>query len=293
MQKKIIISLVLLQGCSMTTQTDTVVAGSINEITTIQEKKPVISTDSDTSKQGNQLMQQTLQQTLQQNQWQLVSYLTPQGMQIALPEHLATMLFSGRKISGSTGCNQYFVAYQLAEKNGLQFSRGGATLMACQGDIAQQEQLYLKNLAEIRFYQIQGEQLHLLNAEQQVHLIFRLMPALTLEETVWEVTGINNGHGGVVSNTLTNQAYLQFSEGKLQGGSGCNTLFANYQTEESKLSIGPLGSTRKFCAEEGLMTQEQQILQALTQVTRYEIRTNQLRLLNTKGSLMMRFNAKK
>ena len=247
MQKKIIISLVLLQGCSMTTQTNTVVAGSINEITTIQEKKPVISTDSDTSKQGNQLMQQTLQR----NQWKLVSYLTPQGMQIASLGHLATMLFSARRVSGSTGCNQYFAGYQLAERNGLQFSQGGATLMACQGDIAQQEQQYLKNLEEIRFYQIQGDQLHLLDAEQQVHLIFRLMPALTLEETVWEVTGINNGHGGVVSNALTNQAYLQFSEGKLQGSSGCNTLFANYQTDESKLSIGSLGSTRKFCAEEG------------------------------------------
>ena len=166
-------------------------------------------------------------------------------------------------------------------------------MMACQGGIAQQEQQYLKGLAEIRFYHIQGDQLHLIDSEQQVRLIFKLLPALTLHETVWEVTGVNNGHGGVVSNALTNQAYLQFTEGKLQGSSGCNTLFANYQTDESSLSIGPVGSTRKFCAEEGLMTQEQQILQALTQVTRYEIRTNQLRLLNTKGALMMRFNAKK
>ena len=288
MQKKIIISLVLLQGCSMTTQTDTATAGSMNEISTIQENKAELSIDSSTVKQGNQLMQQILQQ----NQWQLVSYFTSQGMQTALPERMATMLFSGRKVSGTTGCNQYFAAYQLAEQNGLQFSQAGSTMMACQDDVAQQEQQYLKNLAEIRFYQIQDEQLHLIDAEEQVRMILKVMPALTLEDNMWQVTGINNGHGGVVSNAHTHQAYLQFTQGKLQGSSGCNTLTASYQTDESELSIGPVGSTRKFCAEEGLMTQEQKMLQALTQVTRYEIRTNQLRLLNTNGSLMMSLKPK-
>ena len=154
MQKKILISLILLQGFSITTEADTSVANSKSETATLQTNKAVLFTDSSTIKQGNQLMQQILQQ----NQWQLVSYFTSQGMQAALPERLATMLFSGRKVSGTTGCNQYFSAYQLAEQNGLQFSQAGSTMMACQDDVAQQEQEYLKNLAEIRFYQIQDEQ---------------------------------------------------------------------------------------------------------------------------------------
>ena len=288
MQRKILISLMLFQACSLIAQA-TAATSNNNEAANNQENIAVESMVPGTSKQESQLMQNILQQ----NQWQLVSYYTSQGMQTALPEHLATMLFSGRKVSGSAGCNQYFATYQLVEQNGLQFSQAGSTMMACLGEIAQQEQQYFKNLPEIRFYQIQGGQLHLLDAEQQARLIFKLMPALSLQETVWEVTGINNGHGGVVSNALTNQAYLQFTEVKLQGSSGCNTLFANYQTDESKLSIGPVASTRKLCAEDGLMTQEQQILQALSHVTHYEIRTNQLRLLNTKGALMMSLKPKK
>ncbi len=288
MQRKVLISLVLFQACSMITQA-TAATSNNNEAANNQENIVVKSIVPGTSKQENQPMQKILQQ----NQWQLVSYYTSQGMQAALPEHLATMLFSGRKVSGSAGCNQYFATYRLVEQNGLQFSQAGSTMMACLGEIAQQEQQYLKNLPEIRFYQIQGDQLHLLDAEQQARLIFKPMPALSLQETVWEVTGINNGHGGVVSNALTNQAYLQFTEGKLQGSSGCNTLFADYQTDESKLSIDPVTSTRKLCAEGDLMTQELQILRVLTQVTHYEIRTNQLRLLNTKGALMMSLKPKK
>ena len=287
MQKKLLTSLiVLLQACSLIAAVDAS-ANDASESVNVQENTAVLSTRA--GMQGNQFMQQTLLQ----NQWQLVSFLNSSVMQAALPEHQATLLFSGRKVSGSTGCNQYFAVYQLAEQQGLQFSQAGSTMMACQGDIAQQERQYLKNLAEVRFYQIQGEQLHLIDAEQQLRLIYRAMPALTLEENVWQVTGINNGRGGVVSSAYTHQAYLQFTEGKLQGSSGCNTLAASYKTKESELSIGPVRSTRKFCAEEGIMTQEQQMLNALTQVTHYEIRTHQLRLLNTNGSLMMSLKSKK
>ena len=80
---------------------------------------------------------------------------------------------------------------------------------------------------------------------------------------------------------------MQFKDGKLQGDSGCNALTASYQINASELTIGPVSSTRKLCPEKDLMTQEQQILQALTQVTHYQIRANQLRLVNAGGSLML------
>jgi hypothetical protein len=49
-------------------------------------------------------------------------------------------------------------------------------------------------------------------------------------------------------------------------------LTASYQINASELIIGPVSSTRKLCPEEDLMTQEQQLLQALTLVTHYQIR---------------------
>ena len=233
-----------------------------------------------------------MQNPLQENQWQLESYLDEQGMQAALAETPASIEFLGRKVSGSTGCNRYFANYQLIGDDTLKISQTGLTMMACIEAIAAQEQQFLKNLAEINFYQFQGQQLRLLDADRQVRLVFQMLPALTLEQTAWQMTGINNGTGGVVSSAQTGKANLQFIDGKLQGSSGCNALKASYQINESELSMGPVISTRKFCAENDLMIQEQQLLQALTQVTSYEIRAQQLRLLDANGSLMLSLKQK-
>lgn len=272
MSKKLLLSMVLLSGCSLMTQTDS---------TALDQQK--IQSTSNTKSERTQSMQQKIQQT----QWQLVSYLSAGNMQQALPDNPATLLFSRRKVSGSTGCNQYFSAYQLTGQQGLKFTQSGSTKMACPEEKAQQEQQYFINLAEIEKYQLLSGQLQLTDAQQQVRLIFKPMPAVTLQNTSWQMTGINNGRGGVVSTAYTGQAYLQFTEGKLQGNSGCNDFVATYTQSANALTIAPAISTRKICQEDELMLQEQLILHALKKVTRYEIRLNQLRLLNKKGSLML------
>ena len=283
MQKKLLISLILLQGCSASPSKNTA-AEQLIEPPNIRS----ISAKPDKGIQGGQRMQNPLQE----NQWQLESYLDEQGMQAALAETPASIEFLGRKVSGSTGCNRYFANYQLIGDDTLKISQTGLTMMACIEAIAAQEQQFLKNLAEINFYQFQGQQLRLLDADRQLRLVFQMLPALTLEQTAWQMTGINNGTGGVVSSAQTGKANLQFIDGKLQGSSGCNALKASYQINESELSMGPVISTRKFCAENDLMIQEQQLLQALTQVTSYEIRAQQLRLLDANGSLMLSLKQK-
>ncbi|WP_158083073.1 META domain-containing protein [Methyloprofundus sedimenti] len=235
---------------------------------------------------------QRMQNPLKENQWQLQSYLSEQGMQSALADTQASIEFSERKVSGSTGCNRYFADYQLIGDDTLKISQTGLTMMICVEAIAAQEQQFLKNLAEINFYLFQDQQLRLLDADREVRLVFKMLPALTLEQTAWQMTGINNGTGNVVSSTQTGKANLQFIDGKLQGSSGCNALTASYQINGSELSIGPVISTRKFCAENGLMIQEQRLLQALTQVSRYEIRAQQLRLVDVNGSLMLSLKQK-
>ena len=160
-------------------------------------------------------------------------------------------------------------------------------MMACPEHIAKQEQQYLKNLPAINFFQIQDEQLQLLDAQRQVRLEYKILPALTLEKTIWQVTGINSGTGGIVSSENTGKANLQFIDGKMQGSSGCNALVASYLVNGNKLSISAVSSTRKICAENDLMTQEQQLLQVLIKVSSYEIRADQLRLVDADGLLML------
>ena len=224
---------------------------------------------------------------LSEDQWQLVSYFTEQGMQATLLDNPVSIEFSWQKISGSTGCNRYFASYQLMGEDGVKISHSGLTMMACPEKVAAQEHQYLKNLADINFYQFEDDKLQLLDVQRQVRLIYQNLPPLSLEHTVWQMTGINNGAGGVVSSMQTGQASLQFIDGELHGNSGCNALTASYQINAGELTIGPVSSTRKFCPENDLMVQEKQLLQALTQVTHYQIRAQKLRLVNANGSLML------
>ncbi len=259
MFKALFLTLILLQGCSLTSQ-------------------PASATTEGT---------QTISQMLLNQQWQLTGYLTPQGMQAPLTKHLASIEFATKKLSGSTGCNQYFASYQHTEPNILQISQAGSTMMACPGEIMQQEQQYLTNLAKTRYFKIDHEQLQLLDEQQQALLTFKLAPTISLQDTHWQMTSINNGKGGVVSSAFTKKAHLLFTNGKLQGKTGCNTLFATYQVDANKLSISTVGSTRMRCPESALMLQEQQITQALAKVDHFEIRNQQLRLLSAQGSLLL------
>ncbi|BCG64138.1 MAG: heat shock protein HslJ [Methyloprofundus sp.] len=260
MFKALFLALILLQGCSSLTS------------------QPVSATTEGT---------QTMSQLLLNQQWQLTGYLTPQDMQAPLAKHLATIEFATKKLSGSTGCNQYFASYQHTEPNALQISQPGSTMMACFGGVMQQEQQYLTNLAKIRYFKVDHEQLQLLDKQQQTLLIFKLAPTLSLQDTHWQMTGINNGKGGLVSSAFTKKAHLLFTNEKLQGKTGCNTLFAAYQIDGNKLSISTVGSTRMRCTESALMLQEQQIIQALAKVDHFEIRNQQLRLLSAQGALLL------
>lgn len=279
MQKKFLLSLILLQGCSHT-------SGNMTAAEKLIEPPDIrpISATLNSGIQG----ERSMQNSLYGDQWQLVSYLAEQqGMQAVLADTLVSIEFAANKISGSTGCNRYFGTFQLIGYDSLNISQPGLTMVACPEPIAVQEQQFLKNLADIKFYQFQDDILQLLDAQRQVRLIFQNLPVLTIEQTAWQMIGINNGKGGVVSSAQTGKASLQFINGKLQGNSGCNSLTASYQLNGMELTIGPVISTRKFCAENDLMVQEQQLLQALTQVTRYEIRANQLRLVDANGALML------
>ena len=165
--------------------------------------------------------------------------------------------------------------------------------MACASEIAKQEQQYLKNLAMATHYQLENEKLILLNKDQQTVLEYQRVKPLTLENTVWQATGINNGRGGVVTNKNTHLATIRFSEGKVQGNTGCNNFFAGYELNDQNIRIGQPGTTRKFCAEDGLMEQEQQFLQALVNTVSYELKGGKLNLRDAKGSLMLAFQKQK
>ncbi len=228
-------------------------------------------------------------------QWQLEQYKEPSGpLSAILPKTKITAEFEGTKISGSAGCNRYSGGYQLKNKSEITFPGHIAlTMMACSADISTQEQHYLKVLSSVASYQLQKNQLMLLNEEQQIVLIFHYIQPATLKNTRWQATGINNGRGGVVSNSITHLVTAQFSDDEIQGNAGCNQFSADYVVNKQQLKIGSVRTTRKYCSEEGVMDLEQQFLQALNQSTNYEIKADKLRFRNAKGALQLSFSKKK
>jgi len=226
--------------------------------------------------------------------WQLEQYIEPSGqLSAVLPKTKITAEFEGTKISGNAGCNRYSGDYQLNNKSDITFpGHFASTMMACSAEISTQEQHYLKMLSSVASYQLQQNQLMLLNEEQQTVLIYHYIQPITLKNTSWQATGINNGRGGVVSNSITHLVNAQFSDKEIRGNAGCNQFSASYVVNKQQLKIGPVITTRKYCSEEGVMEQEQQVLQALKQTTQYEIKADKLSFRNAKGSLQLGFSRK-
>ena len=75
----------------------------------------------------------------------------------------------------------------------------------------------------------------------------------------------------------------------LSGSGGCNRYFGTATAAEGKLTVGPLGSTRMFCAEDGVSDQENAYFSALAKATGYVVVGTELRLHTASGDAALVF----
>ncbi|UYO01091.1 MAG: META domain-containing protein [Devosia sp.] len=68
-----------------------------------------------------------------------------------------------RRAGGTSGCNSYF-SEAVIEADTIAFSAAAATRMACAPELMEQESAYFAALAAVRFYQVEGNSLRLLDA---------------------------------------------------------------------------------------------------------------------------------
>ena len=67
-----------------------------------------------------------------------------------------------------------------------------------------------------------------------------------LEGATWQLAVIDNDPV-----TLKNPATLKFGkDGKIGGFDGCNSYFGKAEWNDSEITFGPVGSTRRFCRGE-------------------------------------------
>jgi heat shock protein HslJ len=232
--------------------------------------------------------------SLEATSWRLSEYLAESGeLQPVIPDSVINARFAAGKVSGSAGCNRYFGAYTLGGNNRLLFDdRMGSTQMACAQSLADQERRYLALLAAVNSREIRDGMLLLRDKQGQLVLQYRAEAPLTLENTSWQATGINNGRGGVVSSAATARVIAMFANGKVSGSSGCNNYSAKYEINDSQITIGRITTTRWQCTEpEGVMVQEREFLQALAAATQYILTAGRLELRDGKGSLQVTFTS--
>lgn len=193
-------------------------------------------------------------------------------------------------VGGSSGCNNYNTSYEVKGEN-LTFSGPMAsTMMACPEPIMEQERDYLQALADTATFEIMDDELILKDSNGDEIARFNAV-SQNLEDTSWQVISYNNGQGGVVSLIIGTEITAKFgADGQLTGKSGCNSYFAEYETDGDKIRIGPTGSTEMACLEpEGLMEQEQQFLTALGTADTYKIRGLNMEMRTADGALVANF----
>ncbi|MDB5013464.1 MAG: hypothetical protein JWQ25_1666 [Daejeonella sp.] len=85
---------------------------------------------------------------------------------------------------------------------------------------------------------------------------------------------------------LGDKAYLNFEEkdNRIAGKAACNSFFGEYTIVKQTIKFEGVGSTKMYC--EGLMDEENEIMTALNNTRRYEIKADMLYLYSTDQLLL-------
>ena len=196
-------------------------------------------------------------------------------------------------VSGSAGCNRYTGKYSTSGANITIDPAIASTMMACEQPVMDQETAYLKMLPQAKTYAVKGDQLTLMDASNTVVATYNAQTQ-DLSGTNWNVIGYNNGKQAVTSVIAGTTLTASFGkDGNLSGNAGCNNYNGPYKVSGSQITIGPLASTMKACADPaGVMEQEAQYLAALGSAATYQVENNVLELRTKDGALAADFSKK-
>ncbi|MFN8445881.1 MAG: META domain-containing protein [Caldilineaceae bacterium] len=115
--------------------------------------------------------------------------------------------------------------------------------------------------------------------------------ANVLAGTQWQLTTLDVS-GNVTPVASGSDVTLKFSnDGQATGNAGCNSYGGSYRVDNDSITFGDMVSTKMACTDSTLMTQEQQVLQALGSADLFEVRGDQLIIWYDNGSNRLNFTA--
>lgn len=194
-------------------------------------------------------------------------------------------------LSGDDGCNRYRGSYRV-DGASIRISDNIATTMrACEADVEQRAARYAKMLVGAASFAMGEGRLTLRDASgSEIAMFEASVPEL--RGSMWEVTAYNNGRRAVVSVLAGTRMTARFGrDGRIAGNAGCNEYSAEFHVAGRSITIGPPGSTRRFCAEPpGAMDQEMLYLQALASAATLQFDGNErLTMRTAAGAIAVTF----
>ncbi len=214
-------------------------------------------------------------------QWVLRSYDVNGTLTVVPDTQFVDANFVSSRVSGTAGCNQYDALYRAGGRT-LLVGFATSTQRICDDASNALEQAYLANLAESRFYNVNGRTLTIRNGSLQVLLVFDAAPNNPLLGD-WLILSYNNGSDAVTTPVPDSNPTATFGLRRLSGTTGCNAFQGDYTLNGDAVVIGPLARTQMACPD-ALMAQEQAIVTAFQGVGRVVYRGSQVDLKNLTGA---------
>ncbi|MBN2657089.1 MAG: META domain-containing protein [Spirochaetales bacterium] len=112
---------------------------------------------------------------------------------------------------------------------------------------------------------------------------------LSIENTRWYLVEIEGDSSISILNDKEPFLELDMNSSKVGGNASCNNFFGDYILDGTSLSFGMIATTMMACQDEG--NQEHRFIQALSRIDSYEIRNNELYLLEN-GKYILKFESR-
>ena len=210
--------------------------------------------------------------------WELAQ-VSRKGKNVVIPkEAKITINFSENEINGFSGINNYSGDYMV--KNNFTLSADVATtLMAGPENLMNIEQNFLDILQSFPKISYNASTLTLSN-KKEVWTFKVLTLNKKLKNTSWKLL---NRDGQDISKSISkndNNITLSFNENGINGNSGINNYFGDYEIVNNNIKVGPLGST-KMAGPENLMKVEREFLELLENSKKVKLSDQKTLVLTT------------
>ena len=217
--------------------------------------------------------------------WNLVALA---GEKIDPAQPAVTLRFEADgTLGGFDGCNRYRGSFSVDGTSIHIPSEMATTRAACREPLMRRASAYAETLMRAASFAIDANRLSLRDSTEEEVAAFETARR-GLAGTSWQVIAYNNGRQAVVSVITGTRITARFgNDGRVTGSAGCNQYFAEYLAADESITIGPLGATRRFCAEpDGAMDQEARYLEALRSAATFRIEGERLTLRTADGALV-------